>query len=167
MRMGSIGVQAIGSIMLPDKLVFVGVHHKFPVIASQCAHWRGNPPVERNQVTITTKNSNNSRFFGFFSVHFPSIRGIATPACALVRNDRKYAAHSFKHQFVEILFISSRRDATAFHCPLDFQQFSGEGNERRGGAAVFQKDGPFPVFQKARFGKPSAGLPGGAFAPVQ
>ncbi len=51
MRMGSIGVQAIGSIMLPDKLVFVGVHHKFPVIASQCAHWRGNPPVERNQVT--------------------------------------------------------------------------------------------------------------------
>ena len=38
------------------KLVFVGVHPRLAVIANQCAHWCGNPPVEWNQVTITTKN---------------------------------------------------------------------------------------------------------------
>ena len=43
----------------------------FAVIASQCAHWRGNPPVEWNQATITTRNRNNPRFFGCLSVHFP------------------------------------------------------------------------------------------------
>ena len=39
-----------------DKLVFESAHQIYAVIASQCAHWRGNPPVEWNQVTITTKN---------------------------------------------------------------------------------------------------------------
>ena len=29
---------------------------KNAVIASQCSHWRGNPPDEWNQVTITTRN---------------------------------------------------------------------------------------------------------------
>ena len=48
------------------------------VIANQCAHWCGNPPVERNQVTITTKNCGNALSSGCFSVHFPSNRGIAT-----------------------------------------------------------------------------------------
>ncbi|MGN1015705.1 MAG: hypothetical protein ACI4PL_01795, partial [Faecousia sp.] len=52
----------------------------------------GNPPVERNQETITTKNRSDSHSSGHFSVHFPSNRGIATPACALVRNDRKLEA---------------------------------------------------------------------------
>ena len=42
-------------------MVFVGLCPKLPVIASQCAHWRGNPPVERNQVTITTRNRNVSQ----------------------------------------------------------------------------------------------------------
>ena len=59
----------------------------FAVIASQCAHWRGNPPDEWNQVTITTKNRSDSHSSGHYSVHFSSNRGIATPACALVRND--------------------------------------------------------------------------------
>ena len=31
----------------------------FAVIASQCVHWRGNPPVRRNPVVITTKNVNS------------------------------------------------------------------------------------------------------------
>ena len=47
---------------------------------------RGNPPVERNQVTATTKNSRSSLFW-CFSVHFTINRGIATPVCALARND--------------------------------------------------------------------------------
>ena len=40
--------------------------------------WCGNPPVERNQVTITTKNRGELHPFWCFSVHFPTNRGIAT-----------------------------------------------------------------------------------------
>ena len=72
-----------------DKLVFVRMRPKLPVIANQSSDWCGNPPVERNQVTITTKNRGDSHSFGNYSVHFPSNRGIATPVCALARNDSK------------------------------------------------------------------------------
>ena len=41
--------------------------------------WCGNPPVERNQVTIITKNRKVSRSVGQLSIHFSSNRGIATP----------------------------------------------------------------------------------------
>ena len=51
---------------------------RLPVIANQSADWCGNPPVEWSQVTITTKNRGNSQFYWYFSVHFPSNRGIAT-----------------------------------------------------------------------------------------
>ena len=63
---------------------------KNAVIANQCAHWCGNPPVERNQVTIATKNRGDTHFFGYFSVHCPSNWGIATPGCGLVRNDSSF-----------------------------------------------------------------------------
>ena len=56
--------------------------------------WRGNPPVERNQVTITTKNRKVSRSVGQLSIHFPSNWGIATPVCALARNDSKYSTNT-------------------------------------------------------------------------
>ena len=49
-----------------DKLLFGGVRPRLSVIANQCAHWCGNPPVEWNQVTITSNNRNNPRFPGFF-----------------------------------------------------------------------------------------------------
>ena len=62
---------------------------KNAVIANQCAHWCGNPPVERNQVTITTKKREFYRAFGYLSQHCTSNRGIATPVCALARNDSK------------------------------------------------------------------------------
>ena len=68
-------------------MLFSGFAFKFPVIASQCAHWRGNPPVEWNQETITAKKRSESRSSGHFSVHFPANWEIATPVCALVRND--------------------------------------------------------------------------------
>ena len=80
-----------------DKLLFVGVHPRLAVIANQCAHWCGNPPVERNQATITTKNCGNSHSLGYFSVHFPSNRGIATTS---VRTGLAMTALFFKHQFV-------------------------------------------------------------------
>ena len=72
-------------------MLFGGFAFKSPVIANQCAHWCGNPPVERNQVTITTRNRSDAHSFGNFSAHFPSIRGIATPVCGLVRNDSIYS----------------------------------------------------------------------------
>ena len=61
-----------------DKLVFSGFAFRFPVIANQSADWCGNPPVERNQVTITTKNHSSFLPSRYLSVHFPSNRGIAT-----------------------------------------------------------------------------------------
>ena len=48
-------IQTIGFRKL-NKLVFVAVRPKLSVIANQSADWCGNPPVEWNQVTITTKN---------------------------------------------------------------------------------------------------------------
>ena len=46
-----------------EKLVFENAHSKNAVIANQSADWCGNPPVERNQVTITTKNRRNPPFW--------------------------------------------------------------------------------------------------------
>ena len=48
-----------------DKLVFERLRFKLPVIANQCAHWCGNPPVERSQVTITTKNRGDFHSFRY------------------------------------------------------------------------------------------------------
>ncbi|MDY4490231.1 MAG: hypothetical protein SPE19_06860, partial [Candidatus Faecousia sp.] len=73
-----------------DKLVF----EKMPSLRASALKWRGNPPVERNQVTIPTKNCGESHSSGYFSEHFPSIRGIATPVCALARNDSKYSTNT-------------------------------------------------------------------------
>ena len=42
----------------------------FAVIANQAAAWCGNPPVERNQVTIATKNRGDSHFLVLFGT-FP------------------------------------------------------------------------------------------------
>ena len=70
--------------------------------------WCGNPPVERNQVTITDKNRSNSHSSGNFSVHFPSNRGIATPVCALARNDSAI--------YVRILATVSADGEGQIHC---------------------------------------------------
>ena len=78
----------ISIIQLPDKLGFGGFASKYPVIANQSADWCGNPPVERNQVTITTKNRKVSRSVGQLSIHFSSNRGIATPLRPQARPER-------------------------------------------------------------------------------
>ena len=58
-------------VEMKEKLVFSGFAFKFPVIvmknaviANQCAHWCGNPLVEWNLVTITTKKRNVSHTVG-------------------------------------------------------------------------------------------------------
>ena len=56
-------------------MVFVASRPQLSVIANQSADWCGNPPVERNQVTITAKNCGDTHFYRYFSVHFPSNRG--------------------------------------------------------------------------------------------
>ena len=56
-----------------SKLLFSKIN---AVIASQCAHWRGNPPDEWNQVAITTKNRNNPHFSGAIRYIFPLTGGL-------------------------------------------------------------------------------------------
>ena len=66
------------SVSVSKPISTIVVCKDIAVIASQCAHWRGNPPDEWNQVAITTKNRNVSLAEGQLSIHFPSNRGIAT-----------------------------------------------------------------------------------------
>ena len=75
-------------------MLFVSARYKFPVIANQRARWCGNPPVERNQVTITTENRNVSPFCRAIVDTFPSNWEIATPVCALARNDSEYLTNN-------------------------------------------------------------------------
>ena len=64
----------IGLSQQANKLVFEKCCH-----CETSAHTgRGNPPVLRNQVTITTKKRSSSHYSRCLSVHFPSNRGIAT-----------------------------------------------------------------------------------------
>ena len=75
--------------------------------------WRGNPPVERNQKTITTKDSGSSHFPGTFRYISPLSKGIATPVYALARNDSislqtpicraAYESRLSKHGFIRLL----------------------------------------------------------------
>ena len=52
----------ISLTQLTDKFVFVDVRLKNAVIASQCAHWRGNPPVREKCTEKHTKNGNSCDF---------------------------------------------------------------------------------------------------------
>ena len=72
-----------------------------------------NCPTERENLAI----------FGGNRYLDPLNGGIATPVCALVRNDRKFVTRTFKHQFVELLrqpdkHILSRRDSLIVNCQL-------------------------------------------------
>ena len=56
-------------------------------LRDQCAHWSWQSPGSMEPCNDYHQKSQVFPFFGCFSVHFPSNRGIATPVCALVRND--------------------------------------------------------------------------------
>ena len=73
----------------PAKLVFERLKKEY-VIARQCAHCRGNPPDFQDTIIEQLP-----LFFCVYGRTGPvladrKIRGIATPACALVRNDMFY-----------------------------------------------------------------------------
>ena len=57
---------------------------KFPVIANQSADWCGNPPVEWNQVAITTTIRTDSSFSGAFRYISSLTGGLPRPVCGLV-----------------------------------------------------------------------------------
>ena len=71
-----------------DKLVFGGVHPRFAVIANQCAHWCGNPPDREETYRKAPGKMGFAAIFGGNRYLVPLNGGIATPVCALVRNDR-------------------------------------------------------------------------------
>ena len=89
----------IGLSQQTDKLVFV---RSLLSLRASALKWRGNPPVERSQVTITAKNRGDFHAFRYYSVHFPSIRGIATTS---VRYSLAMTALFFKHQFITLFSI--------------------------------------------------------------
>ena len=81
-------------------MVFIAARPELSVIANQSADWCGNPPVEWNQVSITTKNRGDSHFFGCFSAHFLSNRGIATTSVRTGLAMTGNLEQSDKHQLI-------------------------------------------------------------------
>ena len=82
-----------------DKLVFVGLCPKLPVIASQCAHWRGNPPVRGEMYRKEPERMGDSTIFGGNRYPVPFNRGIATTS---LRTGLAMTALFFKHQFAAL-----------------------------------------------------------------
>ena len=70
-----------------NKLVFVASRPKLSVIANQSADWCGNPPVSGEMYRIVPERMEVAAIFGGNRYLVPFNRGIATPVCALVRND--------------------------------------------------------------------------------
>ena len=82
-------IQTIGFRKL-NKLVFVAVRPKLSVIANQCAHWCGNPPVSEEMYRIAPKKWESPRFL---AVIVPGSMGPGDchDQCAhWSRNDRKF-----------------------------------------------------------------------------
>ena len=77
----------IGFTQQYDNLVFEIVRLKNAVIANQCAHWCGNPPDRGEMYRQFPYGAGNLAIFGGSRYLVPWGRGIATPVCALARND--------------------------------------------------------------------------------
>ena len=75
--------------LLSNDIVTVNGHssgcQKLDVIANQSADWCGNPLQRSAQYRKRT--------------HFGNLQGIATPVCALARNDIRYSIHIDKLRF--------------------------------------------------------------------
>ena len=81
-----------GGYRYPYKVDMLGLPTNFRVIASQCAHWRGNPfslsLYERHAPKGHLCALRHTQTFGLQGLR------IATPACALVRNDTEWGQQS-------------------------------------------------------------------------
>ena len=74
--------------------MFESAHSKNAVIANQSADWCGNPPVRGEMYRIAPHKMGVSTIFGGNRYVVPWGRGIATPVCALARNDSKYSPNT-------------------------------------------------------------------------
>ena len=100
-----------------DKLVFENAHSKYAVIASQCAHWRGNPPVRWKMYRQLPYRAGIVAIFGGNRYLVPFIRGIATTS---VRTGLAMTAKNVQTPISRFagLCRSSRRDSGIVNCPV-------------------------------------------------
>ena len=75
----------IGFTQLLEKLVF---GEYLLSLRASAIEWRGNPPVRWEMYRKAPETVEFSVIFGGNRYPVPFNRGIATPVCALVRNDR-------------------------------------------------------------------------------
>ena len=80
-----------------DKLLFTAMRPRLSVIANQSADWCGNPPVREEMYRQLPYRVGNVAIFGGNRYLVPFNGGIATPVCALARNDSV-----FRHTRVNI-----------------------------------------------------------------
>ena len=80
----------IDSFQQPDKLLFERVRSKNAVIANQSADWCGNPPDRGEMCRKAPRKAEVTTIFSSNRYLAPFNRGIATPVCALARNDSVY-----------------------------------------------------------------------------
>ena len=79
----------IGLTQQIDKLVFVAECQCFLSLRDQCAHWSWQSPYLVGKcIDNYPTERENLAIFGGNRYLVPFNRGIATPVCALVRNDR-------------------------------------------------------------------------------
>ena len=97
---------------LPDKLAFSNASQINAVIASQCAHWRGNPPVRGEMYRIVPESVEVATIFGGNRYLAPFYRGIATTSVRTGLAMTGNLERSDKHQFAGQL----RQGSKHFFC---------------------------------------------------
>ena len=93
----------IGLTQFPDKLLFTFVRLKMLSLRASAQDFRGNPPVRREMYRQLPYRVGKQWYFGGNRHLVRFNRGIATPVCGLVRNDRKPEGEAAKQQFVGLL----------------------------------------------------------------
>ena len=88
-----------------DKLVFIASRPKLSVIANQSADWCGNPPVRGEMYRQLPYGAGNLAVFGGNRNLVPLNRGIATPVCALARNDSIFSNTNLSFFFIPKRFL--------------------------------------------------------------
>ena len=81
---------------MEDKLLF----EKMLSLRASALKWRGNPPVERNQVTITTKNRRSSHFLGAIRYISPLTGGLPHQSADWFAMTDNFEREAVKQQFI-------------------------------------------------------------------
>ena len=86
-------------------MVFVASRPKLSVIANQSADWCGNPPVRGEMYRKVPGRMGFAAIFGGNRYLVPFNRGIATPVCALARNDSIFSNNNLSFHVSNICFL--------------------------------------------------------------